>query len=128
MCFVVKQRGERDSQNQAVLAKLKCAAGKETVHRPDFHRYSYQKAPVSDVDQSYGYRSVCCKAPQDSIFTVNATITSKHVGYTFLQLGKTYLVQEWCSPKPLLGLSPSTLNNAFCSDIIIMIIIIILLI
>ena len=91
VCFVVKQRGERDSQNQAVLAKLKCAAGKETVHRPDFHRYSYQKAPVSDVDQSYGYRSVCCKAPQDSIFTVNATITSKHVGYTFLQLGNTYI-------------------------------------
>ena len=59
VCFVVKQRGERDSQNQAVLAKLKCAAGKETFHRPDFHRYSYQNAPVSDADQSYAGPTDC---------------------------------------------------------------------
>lgn len=36
-CFLfvfVQQRGERDSQNQAVLTKLKCAAGK-TMLQPD---------------------------------------------------------------------------------------------
>lgn len=27
VCFPTQQRGERDSQNQAVLTKLKCAAG-----------------------------------------------------------------------------------------------------
>lgn len=29
MFLFVQQRGERDSQNQAVLTKLKCAAGKQ---------------------------------------------------------------------------------------------------